>query len=135
LFALDTVAKAEFAIVPGVISALTINELDKLPDVLLCTTPAMPNASMLTTPVGEIFIRSEPLVSNERVFAVAAESPVLVLPLNCNDGDAAEPAGNTKLPVNVPPERFNLLLSCVCIEEVTPDRKPSSVAVTALETS
>ena len=38
------------------------------------------------------------------------------------------------MPPNVfPPVKFALLFSCVCTEEVTPDRYPSSVEVVALD--
>src|SRR5579872_6496012 len=99
---LEIVAKALLAIVPAVISALTINELVNNPAALLCTTPAAENASMVT-PDELIFIRSTPLVSNDNVFAVADDIPVLVPPVNWNDGAAAVPAGTVSVPVSVPP--------------------------------
>src|ERR1044071_8708149 len=48
-------------------------------------------------------MRSTPFVSNDRVFAVAAEKPVLVLPVNLIDGAAALPAGIINVPVIVSP--------------------------------
>src|SRR5579862_1215172 len=77
--------------------------LDKLPDASFLTIPAVVKPSIVMVPVGPIFIASAPFVSNERVFAVPAEIPVLVLPVNWSDGDAAEPAGSCKVPVMVPP--------------------------------
>ena len=64
------------------ISAFTMSELDSKPDALLCTTPAVPNAFIVTPPVGLMFMRSAPFVAKESVFNVAAEKPVLTLPVN-----------------------------------------------------
>jgi hypothetical protein len=64
--------------------------------------PAVVNPSMVT-PVELIFICSTPLISNDNVFAVATERPVLVLPVNLSDGDAALPAGRINVPVIVSP--------------------------------
>src|SRR6266404_1116358 len=74
---LEIVAKLALVIVAGVISAFTINELVNNPAALLCTTPAVEKASIVT-PDELIFIRSTPPVSNDNVFAVAADIPVLV---------------------------------------------------------
>ena len=62
-------------------SAFTIRELDNNPAELLCTTPAVLNASIVK-PDELRFICSDPLISNDKVFAVAADKPVLVLPVN-----------------------------------------------------
>jgi len=86
----------------GSTSAFTINELDNSPAELLCTTPAVVNASMVT-PDALMFICSAPLISNDNTFAVAADKPVLVLPVNLSDGAAAVPAGNCNAPVIVSP--------------------------------
>jgi hypothetical protein len=81
VLALDMVANFALLIVAFVISASTINELESNPDALLCTTPDTLNPSIVT-PEELIFICSVPLTSNERTFAVAADNPVLVLPVN-----------------------------------------------------
>src|SRR5260221_154002 len=65
----------------GSTSALTINDVDNNPAALLCTTPNVLKL-LIVTPVELMFIRSAPLVSNDNVFAVAADIPVLVLPVN-----------------------------------------------------
>jgi len=52
---------------------------------------------------GEILMRSTPFVSNERRLAVCAESPVLVLPANCNDGFAGVPAASVRVLIKVLP--------------------------------
>ena len=59
---------------------------------------------MVTVPVAPIAIRSTPFVSNESVFALAAEIPVFVLPVNCMNGFSTVHNGTTNVPVNVPPE-------------------------------
>src|SRR5580658_1357011 len=101
--AVEIVANFESAIAAaGSISALTINELDNNPAALLCTTPVVVNPSIVS-PDELTFICSVPLISKDNTFAVAAERPVLVLPVNCNDGTAAVPAGNVKDPVIVSP--------------------------------
>ena len=97
----------------GAISASTINELDKFPDASLCTTPAVTNAGILIVPPEVIFNLSSAFVLNDNVFAVAADNPVVVLPVNTNDGAAVVPAGSCNVPVMVSPERDTLLLSCV----------------------
>src|SRR5579863_9079698 len=102
---LDIFANLSLVIVAAVISASTINELDNNPAALLCTTPAVLNPSIVILPDPSIFNLSLPFVSKDNVFAVAAERPVFVLPVNCNDGAAAEPAGSVNVPVNVPPVR------------------------------
>src|SRR5579863_1032770 len=79
--ALDIAAKLAFVIVAGVMSAFTMSDVDKSPAALLCTTPTVLNPSIVT-PEGLIFICSTPLTSKESVLAVAADSPVLVLPVN-----------------------------------------------------
>jgi len=57
----------------------------------------------MVTPDELIFSCSAPLISNDNTFAVAADKPVLVLPVNCNDGIAAVPAGKVNVPIKVPP--------------------------------
>jgi hypothetical protein len=99
---LEMFANLSLVIVAAVMSASTINELVNNPAALLCTTPAVVNPSSVR-PDALRFICSTPLTSKESTFAVAAERPVLVLPVNCNDGVAAVPAGNVNVPVNVPP--------------------------------
>src|SRR4030095_11624656 len=71
-------------------------------------TPALFNPLIVTLPEPSICILSTALVSNERVFAVAAEKPVLVLPLNLIDGKAAVPAGIVSAPVIVSPDLSTL---------------------------
>src|SRR2546425_43895 len=81
--AVDIVASLESAIAAEeLISAFTIKEVNKVPLALVCTTPALFNPLIVTFPDPSIFILSLPFVSNERVFAVAADIPVLVLPEN-----------------------------------------------------
>src|SRR5438477_5346841 len=82
-------------------SAFTINDVDKFPDASVCTTPALFNPLIDTTPVADIFIRSVAAVLNDKVFAVAADNPVVVLPVNTNDGAAVVPAGSCNAPVMV----------------------------------
>src|SRR5205814_5526687 len=96
----------------GDISAFTINKLDKFPEESLCTTPALVNPSIETVPPEDIFIRSNALVLKDKSPALA-DSPVVVLPVNVNDGNADEPAGNCSVPVIVSPERDTLLFNCV----------------------
>lgn len=95
----------------GETSASIIKELDRSPDASLCTTPTVVNESIATVPPADIFILSKPLVLNDKVPALA-DNPVVVLPVNTNDGAAVVPAGNCKVPVIVSPERETLLLSC-----------------------
>src|SRR5256885_15268485 len=52
-------------------------------------------------------MRSEPLVLNDKSPALA-DKPVVVLPVNTNDGNAVVPAGNCSVPVIVSPA-FNTL--------------------------
>ena len=85
------------------ISAFTICDDVKLPEVSLCTMPAVVKQLTDTTPAELIFIRSTPAVLIESVSATAVESPVVVLPVKLIDGLAVVPAGARKLPVNVPP--------------------------------
>jgi len=95
-------------------SALTTRELDNNPVTSLCTTPAVVNPSIVT-PDAPIFICSTPLISNDNVFAVAADKPVLVLPVNLSDGAAAVPAGNINVPVIVSPA-FSTLLEALPVK-------------------
>src|SRR5438477_7097712 len=96
---LEIVANLALLIVALVISALTINELDKFPEESLCTTPAVVNASIEITPLEDIAIRSTALVLIDKLSAIGADNPVVVLPVNTNDGDAVVPAGNSNEPV------------------------------------
>jgi len=84
------------------ISLLTINELDKLPDESLCTTPAVVNASIDIVPPEEIFNCSTPLVLNDKD-PVFADNPLVVLPVKTRDGNAVVPAGSCNVPVMVSP--------------------------------
>src|SRR3990172_9634770 len=93
---------------PAAISALTINELDKLPDASLCTTPAIVNASTEMVPPDDIFIRSNALVLNDKSPALV-DSPVVVLPVNTSEGNAVVPAGSCNAPVIVSPALSTLL--------------------------
>src|ERR1700722_5824583 len=88
--------------VKSVISALTIKDVDKVPLLFVCTTPTLFSPSMVTFPDPFIFILSLPVVLNDNVL-LAALKPVLVLPKNCNEGDAEDPDGNIKVPVIVSP--------------------------------
>ena len=113
---------AEFATLPAVeivanfvsiipaaaaISAFTIRELDKLPEASLCTIPGLVNADIEITPPEAIFIRSKPLVLNDKLSELA-DKPEVVLPVNTSDGNAVVPAGNCKVPVIVSPVRNTL---------------------------
>src|SRR5260221_4658058 len=89
-------------------SALVINELDKLPDESLCTTPAVVNASIDIVPPEDIFNCSAPLVLNDKL-PVLAERPLVVLPVNTSDGNAVVPAGSCNVPVMVSPALSTLL--------------------------
>ena len=85
-----------------------------------------------------IDILSTPLVSNDNVFAVAADKPVFVLPVNCNDGAAAVPAGNVNVPVNVPPVRGRsndacpVRLAVMVPAEKLPDASRATIALAVL---
>ena len=92
----------------GSTSAFTIKELDKFPNASLCTIPALVNASIEIVPPEDIFNRSNPLVLNERL-PVLADKPVVVLPVNINEGKAVVPAGNCKAPVIISPDLSTLL--------------------------
>ena len=92
------------------ISALTINELVKLPDASLWTTPAAVKPAIETVPPDDIPILSEPLVLKYKAPALA-ESPVLVLPVKVSEGADVLPAGNCRVPLMVPPVSESLLLS------------------------
>ncbi len=105
----------------GEISALTINDDDKLPNASLCTTPAPVNPAIDTVPPDDIAMLGDPAVLKVKLFA-DAERPVVGLPEKFNEGFAADPAGTVRLPVMVPPEIGSLLLSCACIKEVVSDR-------------
>src|SRR5205085_1302160 len=96
-------------------SAFTINDVDKFPDASVCTTPALFNPLIDTTPVADIFIRSVAAVLNDKVFAVAADNPVVVLPVNTNDGAAVVPAGSCNAPVMVSPA-FNTLFEALPVK-------------------
>ena len=72
-------------------------------------------------PPEEIFIRSSPLVLKDKL-PVFAEKPLVVLPVNVSDGAAVVPAGSCNVPVMVSPVFVILLLSCVCTEDVVPDK-------------
>ena len=84
------------------ISAFTICDDVRFPDVSLCTTPAIVNPLIETTPEEFIFIRSEAPVLTDSDDALA-EKPVVVLPLKLIEGLAVVPAGTRTFPVNVPP--------------------------------
>src|SRR5579863_3545275 len=75
------------------ISLLTISELDKFPEESLWTIPATANASIEIVPPEDIFNCSAPLVLKDKL-PVLAERPLVVLPVNTNDGNAVVPAGN-----------------------------------------
>jgi len=92
----------------GSTSAFTINEVDKLPDASLCTTPAVVNALIEIVPPEDIAIRSNALVLNDNSPALA-DNPEVVLPVNTNDGNAVVPAGNCNVPVMVSPALSTLL--------------------------
>ena len=142
---LDIFASLSLVIVAAVISASTINELDNKPAALLCTTPAVVNPSSVN-PDELRFICSVPLISNESTFAVAAEIPVLVLPVNCNDGANAVPAGNVNVPVKVPPVNarscdacpvtfpvtFPIKLAVIVPAEKLPDASRATIALAVL---
>jgi hypothetical protein len=96
---------------PEAISLFIINEVDKLPDASLCTTPAVVNPSIEIVPLEEIFICSVPLVLNDK-FPELAERPLVVLPENINDGDAVVPAGSCNVPVKVPPDKARSWDAC-----------------------
>ena len=76
------VANFALEIVAFAISALTICDVDNVPFTSVCTTPTAFKPSIVTLPDPSIFIRSTPLVSKDKTFGVAAENPVLVLPVN-----------------------------------------------------
>jgi len=118
----------------ALISVLVIREVEKLPDVSVCTTPALFNPSTDNTPAADIFIRSTPAVLIDRLSFVV-ERPVVGLPVKFSDGAEVVPAGSVNVPVILSPALAILLFSCVCTEEVVPDKKPNSVAVTLLEVS
>src|SRR5579872_7453487 len=91
-------------------SAFTIKEVLKVPELLVWTTPTEFNPSKVIVPVGDIRNHSEPPVLNDKVPA-DAERPVPELPVNWSDGDTVLPAGNTRVPVRVPPEADSFPLS------------------------
>lgn len=64
--------------------------------------PGETNASIEIVPPEDIFMRSSALVLNDKSPALV-ESPVVVLPVNTNDGAAVVPAGNCNVPVIVSP--------------------------------
>ena len=66
------------------------------------------NASIDTVPPEDIFIRSKPLVLNDR-FPELADNPEVVLPVNTSDGNAVVPAGSCNVPVIVSPALSTLL--------------------------
>src|SRR6266852_5015574 len=96
-------------------------------------TPAIVKASIVT-PDELRFICSVPFISNDNVFAVAAEKPVLVLPVNLIDGLAAEPAGIINVPVIVSPalSTFNdaapVKLAVIVPAEKLPDPSRDTMA-------
>ncbi len=124
----STIAAAES------ISALTINELDKLPEASLCTTPAVPNVLIDTVPPADIFIRSNPVVLNDKLPAFV-DKPVVVLPVNANDGNAVVPAGNCNAPVIVSPDlrTFNeaapVKLALIVPAEKLPEPSRATIAL------
>ena len=63
------------------------------------------NLLIIVVVVASMVIASIPFASKE-ILLVVAERPVLVLPVNCNEGIAALPEGNIKVPVIVSPD-FN----------------------------
>lgn len=69
-----------------------------------------------TMPLPSMLIRSTPLVSNESLFDVSAEKPVLVLPANCSEGFAAEPAMTVKVPIMLSPARNTFSVEVAVIE-------------------
>src|SRR5579872_3305210 len=75
--AVEMVANFE-SVIPAdeLISLFTINELDKLPDASLCTTPALMNASIEIVPPEDIFNCSAPEVLNDNAPALA-DKPVV----------------------------------------------------------
>ena len=103
---LEILASLSLVIVVLVISLSTINDDDKLPEALLCTTPAEVNPSIITVPVELIAMRSTPTVSKESLSATEAKIPVpVLLPVNSIDGADGEPAGSVSIPVRVPPAK------------------------------
>ena len=67
---------------------------------------------METMPPEEIFIRSVPLVLNDKLLELA-DNPVVVLPVKVSDGNAVVPAGSCSVPVIVSPDLLTLLFNCV----------------------
>jgi len=81
---------------------------------------------------------STPLVSKDKVLAVAAEKPVLVLPVNLIDGAAALPAGTINVPVIVSPalSTFNdalpIKLAVIAPAEKLPDTSRATIVLAVL---
>jgi len=138
---LEIFANLSLVIVAAVISASTINELVNNPAALLCTTPAVVNPSIVR-PDELRFICSAPLISNDNTFAVAAEIPEVVLPVNLRDGAAAVPAGNCNAPVMVSPAlstfndaapvTFPVKFAVIVPAEKLPDASRATIALAVL---
>src|SRR5579863_7563997 len=114
------------------ISLLTISELDKFPEESLWTIPATANASIEIVPPEDIFNCSAPLVLKDKL-PVLAERPLVVLPVNTNDGNAVVPAGNCSAPVIVSPALSTLFdalpvrLAMIVLAEKLPDASRATI--------
>ena len=85
--------------------------------------PIVDNDGTVTIPVADAILNANPYaVLNCNAPPTEEESPTFVAPI-CKDGTAADPIGNNKLPVNVPPvnAKFN---------EACPVTDPIKFAVT-----
>ena len=71
--------------------------------------PIVDNDGTVTIPVADAILNANPYaVLNCNAPPTEEDSPTFVAPI-CKDGTAADPSGNNKLPVNVPPvnAKFN----------------------------
>jgi hypothetical protein len=89
---------------------------------------------MVAFPDPSMVKRETPFVSNDNVFATEADIPVVVDPVNFNEGLAEDPAGNCSAPVIVDPVlATQMLLALTTSLAVIPLIVPSTVkAVTVI---